>query len=69
MNITKQQIKQCVENIMIIDGPDGHTNGADVITDFIVSLLNYKHEKFIRNYEKQFDNFDGINSFTLKKIL
>lgn len=69
MNITKQQIQQCVENIMIIDGPNGHTDGSDVITDFIISLLQYKHEEFIENYEKQFESFNGLNSFTLKKIL
>lgn len=36
--MTKEEIDNVVCHIMIKDGPDRHTDGHDVITDFIIAL-------------------------------
>ena len=36
--MTKEEIDNIVCQIMMIDGPDRHVDGHDVITDFIVAL-------------------------------
>lgn len=45
-------INDVVENIMIWDGPDRHTDGSDVITDFIMTLRDGTEDKWVEQYEK-----------------
>lgn len=40
------EIDDIICNIMITDGPDGHIDGHEVITDFIVALQNGKAEEW-----------------------
>lgn len=42
-----------IENIMIEDGPDRHTDGSDVITDFIRALLDGKEDEWVKEYESK----------------
>lgn len=46
----RQQINDVVEAIMINDGPDRHTDGSDVITDYICALLKGEDERWKREY-------------------
>lgn len=69
MNILELKIKQTIENIMIVDGPDGHTDGSEIIYDFIIAIKNNKTDEWIREYEKTFDKKQNqINFFCVKKI-
>ena len=47
----KEWIEEQVSEIMINDGPDKHTDGSDIITDFIYSLLNGKEDEWVSNYK------------------
>ena len=38
--MSKEEIDDIVCNILINHGSDGHVDGHEVITDFIISLLN-----------------------------
>ena len=38
-SMTRSEIEYAVEDILITDGPDGHCDGADILTDFIEALL------------------------------
>lgn len=38
--MSKEEIDDIVTVIMIYDGPDGHCDGHEIISDFIVALLN-----------------------------
>lgn len=44
--MSREEIENIVCQIMIHDGPDRHTDGSDVITDFIVALLNGDAEAY-----------------------
>lgn len=46
----KEEIESVIYDIMIIDGPDGHIDGADIITEFIIALLNNEGRKWIEEY-------------------
>ncbi len=37
--MNREEIDDLVSDIMIEDGPDGHCDGHEIITDFIVALL------------------------------
>lgn len=50
--MTKEEIEDIVIDIMAEDGPDGHTDGSDVITAFIVELLNEKGKEWALKYRK-----------------
>ena len=46
----RKEIDKIVCAIMENDGPDGHNDGSEVITDFIVNLLAGKGEEWAKNY-------------------
>jgi len=52
---TAEQIEQVVTNILILDGPDGHADGAEIITRFIIAVSKNETEKWIREYESTFE--------------
>lgn len=52
---TPEWINQQVDEIMINFGPDGHTDGSEIITDFIVSLLVNKEDEFITQLQKDIE--------------
>ncbi len=37
----KKKIQSDIENLMIEFGPDGHCDGSDKITEYIMELLKY----------------------------
>lgn len=39
--------------IMIKDGPDGHTDGHEVITDFILAVIKGNGEKWKNEYKSK----------------
>ncbi len=45
-----EEIDDLVVDIMIEDGPDGHCDGHEIITDFIVALLAGKGKEWKENY-------------------
>ena len=55
--MTKEEIEDIVMDILIEDGPDGHTDGSNVITEFIVELLNKKGKEWALKYR----NYKGID--------
>lgn len=48
--MNKEEIEDIVMDILIEDGPDGHTDGSNVITDFIMELLNKKGTEWALKY-------------------
>ena len=48
--MTKEEIEDIVMDIMIEDGPDAHTDGSDVITNFILELVNGKGKEWALKY-------------------
>ena len=48
--MTKEEIEYIVMDILTEDGPDGHTDGSSVITEFIVELLNRKGKEWALKY-------------------
>ena len=47
----KEWIEEQVGEIMYNDGPDRHTDGSDVIADFIEALLNGKEDEWVDAYK------------------
>ncbi len=47
-----EEIENIISDIMINDGPDGHCDGSEVITSFIMSLLNGDGDEWIKEYFK-----------------
>ena len=47
-----KEIEYAIMDILIEDGPDGHADGSDVITDFVINLINGKGEEWIKNYRE-----------------
>lgn len=47
----KEWIEEKVCEIMYNDGPDRHTDGSDVIADFIEALLNGKEDEWVDAYK------------------
>ena len=48
--MTKEEIEDIIMDILIEDGSDRHTDGSDVITDFIWELLNKKGKEWSLRY-------------------
>lgn len=46
----KQKIDNIICDILINDGPDGHCDGSEVITDFIESILDGTSEEWVKKY-------------------
>lgn len=46
----KNNIDNIICDILINDGPDGHTDGSEIITNFIESILDGNSEEWIKNY-------------------
>lgn len=38
--ITKSDVERVIAEILIVDGPDGHIDGANVIAEYVMALLN-----------------------------
>jgi len=50
--MTREEIESAIIDIMMFDGPDGHTDGSNIITDFIIELLAKKGEEWILKYRE-----------------
>ena len=50
-----KEIDDVVVEIMIRDGGDGHCDGHEVMTDFIVALLRNRGEEWVKKYESDSD--------------
>jgi len=48
----EEEIEYTIENIMINNGPDGHCDGADIVTDFVMALLRGDGPEWVRHYEE-----------------
>jgi hypothetical protein len=48
--MTTEEIDDLVSDIMIEDGPDGHCDGHEIITEFILELLNGKGKDWALKY-------------------
>ncbi len=48
--MTEDEIDDVVCDILKNDGPDGHVDGHEVLTDFIVALLDGRGEVWRWNY-------------------
>lgn len=51
--MTREEIENAVALILINDGPDGHVDGADVIANFILALLDGTGPDWIESYGKR----------------
>lgn len=58
-NMTKEEIDNVVCKIMTIDGPDRHVDGHDVITDFIVALLEGREYDWKKKYWSENDIYNA----------
>ncbi len=50
--MNRETIENTICDIMFYDGPDRHTDGSDVITDFVEALLNGRGEEWAEAYLK-----------------
>ena len=48
----KDEIDDIICDILQKDGPDGHIDGHEVITSFIIALLNKRENKWTKEYDK-----------------
>ena len=48
--MNSEEIDSLISDIMIEDGPDGHCDGHEIITAFIVALLAGKGKEWKENY-------------------
>lgn len=51
----RKSIDDAIKSIMMMDGPDRHVDGHEVITDFVVALLNGRGESWIAAYKQDAD--------------
>ena len=49
------EIDDVICDIMMKDGPDGHIDGHEKITDFIVSIICGDGEEWIKKYREPTD--------------
>ena len=49
----KKKIENVIGDIMICDGPDGHSDGNDIIADYVEAIINGKRDEWETKY---FDN-------------
>lgn len=50
--MSREDIDTVICKIMIKDGPDRHTDGHDVLTDFVVALLEGRGEEWAADYAR-----------------
>ena len=50
---SKKWIEEQVCKIMYNDGPDQHTDGADIIADFIEALMKGEEDEWFNNYKSE----------------
>jgi len=48
--MNKEEIENIISDILVNDGADGHCDGANIIADFVVSLLNGKGKDWEKKY-------------------
>lgn len=48
--LRKEQIEKVVIEIMSRDSPDGHVDGYEVLTDYILALLDGKGDEWVEKY-------------------
>lgn len=53
MDFDKEWIEDVVRYIMRHDGPDRHTDGSDVITDFICAYIMGDGDRWLLDYKAQ----------------
>lgn len=51
--MTREEIDDIVQHIMINDGPDMHIDGHDVITDFIMAFENGTEQEWANKYMEE----------------
>jgi pantoate kinase len=49
-NPTQNEVDEVVMAIMVVDGPDGHIDGHEVITDYVMALLVGKGDEWADAY-------------------
>lgn len=47
-----KQIENVIIDIMTKDGPDGHCDGSEIITEFIMAIIEGKGEEWKREYRR-----------------
>lgn len=50
--MSQDEIDDVVCDILLRDGPDGHIDGHEVITEFIVALLNGRGREWADKYRE-----------------
>lgn len=53
MRMNRADIEQTICLIMMNDGPDGHVDGSDVITDFIMAVKDGRGESWAHDYRTE----------------
>lgn len=53
----KQRIENVIMDIMVNDGPDRHTDGSDILADFIESILDGTEDDWQAKYFKTKDRY------------
>jgi len=48
--MTREEINNVIFEIMLADGPDGHCDGHEIITDFIVALQEGRGKEWFDAY-------------------
>lgn len=56
----RQEIFDSVRTIMHRDGPDGHTDGSDVLTDFIEAALEGRGTDWMEKYRSAVNYFEPV---------
>lgn len=51
--MTREEIDDVVFDIMRTDGPDGHVDGHDIITDFIMAVVEGKGKEWAEYYNSE----------------
>lgn len=51
--MTKEEIDNIIVEIMVKDGPDGHCDGHEIITSFIIALRAGFAKDWIEVYKKE----------------
>lgn len=59
----RERIDEIVCDIMRADGPDRHTDGHEVLTDFIVALLRGNGEEWRASYRSKREIMDADPEF------
>lgn len=54
ISMEKELIDEGIREIMMADGPDGHTDGHEIITDFVMAILAGTGEQWLDKYRDKF---------------